>query len=58
MSKKLYEESLIQDIANAIREKNGEMTTYKIREMGTAIRALSGEAQTETYTFSQERGGQ
>ena len=55
MSKKLYEESLIQDIANAIREKNGEVTTYKIGEMGTAIRALSGETQTETYTFNQER---
>lgn len=55
MSKKLYEESSIQDIANAIREKNGEVTTYKIREMGTAIRALSGETQTETYTFNQER---
>jgi hypothetical protein len=53
MAKKLYEESLIQDIANAIREKNGETTTYKIGEMGAAIKALSGE--TETYTFSQER---
>ena len=55
MSKKLYEESLIQDIANAIREKNGEVSTYKIGEMGTVIRALSGETQTETYTFNQER---
>lgn len=53
MAKKLYEESSIQDIANAIREKNGEVTAYKIREMGAAIRELSGE--TETYTFSQER---
>lgn len=53
MSKKLYEESSIQDIANAIREKNDEVTAYKIREMGDAIRALSGE--TENYTFNQER---
>ena len=53
MSKKLYEESSIRDIANAIREKNGTTTKYKVAEMGAAIKALSGE--TETYTFSQER---
>lgn len=40
--KKLYEEASVQDIAAAIREKNGETTTYKIGEMGTAVRALSG----------------
>ena len=32
--KKLYEEASVRDIANAIREKNGETTTYKIRAMG------------------------
>lgn len=53
MSKKLYEESSIQNIANAIRAKNGTTTKYKVAEMGAAIKALSGE--TETYTFSQER---
>lgn len=42
MAKKLYEESSVQDIANAIREKNGETTTYKIGEMGAAVKALSG----------------
>lgn len=42
MAKKLYEEASVQDIANAIREKNGETTTYKIGEMGPAVRALSG----------------
>lgn len=42
MSKKLYEESSIQDIANAIRAKNGEATTYKIGEMAAAIAAISG----------------
>lgn len=41
MSKKLYEESSIQDIATAIREKNGTTTKYKVAEMGAAIRALS-----------------
>ena len=40
MSKKLYEESSIQDIATAIREKNGTTTKYKVAEMGAAIRAL------------------
>lgn len=42
MAKKLYEESSVQDIANAIREKNGGATKYKIAEMGAAVRALSG----------------
>ena len=42
MAKKLYEEASVQDIAVAIREKNGETTTYKIGEMGAAVRALSG----------------
>lgn len=53
MAKKLYEEASVQDIAKAIREKNGGTTKYTIGEMGAAIKALSGE--TETYTFNQER---
>ena len=53
MAKKLYEESSVQAIADAIRVKNGSTEKYKIAEMGAAIKALSGE--TETYTFSQER---
>lgn len=40
MAKKLYEESSIQDIANAIREKNESTTTYKVAEMGAAVRGL------------------
>ncbi len=40
MAKKLYEESSIQDIANAIREKNESTTTYKVAEMGAAVRDL------------------
>lgn len=43
MAKKLYEESSIQDIANAIREKNGTTMTYKVTEMGAAVRALPNE---------------
>lgn len=40
MAKKLYEESSIRDIANAIREKNGTTTKYKVAEMGAAVTAL------------------
>ena len=36
MAKKLYEEASIQNIANAIREKNGTTTKYKVAEMGFA----------------------
>lgn len=43
MAKKLYEESLIRDIANAIREKNGTTTKYKVAEMGAAVTALPNE---------------
>lgn len=42
MAKKLYEESSVQDIAAAIREKNSTATKYKVAEMGAAVRALSG----------------
>lgn len=42
MAKKLYEEASVQAIANAIRTKNGEATTYKIGEMAAAISAISG----------------
>lgn len=43
MSKKLYEESSIRDIANAIREKNGTTTKYKVAEMGATVTALPNE---------------
>lgn len=42
MSKKLYEEANIQNIANAIREKNGEETIYKVSEMAQAILDIDG----------------
>lgn len=42
MAKKLYEEASVQAIANAIRAKNGEATTYKIGEMAAAIAAIPG----------------
>lgn len=42
MAKKLYEEASIQDIADAIREKNGSTLKYKVADMADAVRALSG----------------
>ena len=42
MAQKLYEESNIQAIANAIRGKNGLTTTYKVSEMAAAITAIEG----------------
>ena len=55
MAKKLYEESSIQAIANAIREKNGETTTYKPSEMAAAITAITtggGGGQVEPFVLS------
>ena len=40
MAKKLYEEASVQDIAAAIREKNGGTETYKVAQMGDAVRAI------------------
>lgn len=54
MSKKLYEEASVQDIANAIREKNGGATKYKIAEMGAAVRALSGSEAIEWHQCPEE----
>ena len=44
MSKVLVNESSLTGIANAIRGKNGETTTYKPSEMAAAITAISGGA--------------
>lgn len=49
MAKKLYEEASVQDIANAIREKNGAATKYKVAEMADAVRALSGSEAVEWH---------
>lgn len=40
--KKLYEEAAVQDIAAAIREKTGGAETYKIAQMGGAVRGITG----------------
>ena len=42
MSIVTIDDSYFTDIANAIRGKNGETTTYKPNEMAAAISALSG----------------
>ena len=42
MAKKLYEEASVQDIAVAIREKTGGTETYKVAQMGNAVRAITG----------------
>lgn len=41
---KLYEENSIKDIADAIREKNGEAATYRVADMGDAVRAIKQDA--------------
>ena len=40
MANVLVNDASLQDIADAIREKNGSETTYKPREMGAAVRAI------------------
>lgn len=42
MAKKLYEEASVQDIAVAIREKTGGTETYKVAQMGNAVRGIAG----------------
>lgn len=55
MAKKLYEEASVQDIAAAIREKTGGSETYKIAQMGDAVRGIMTGTPTEVYTFDQRR---
>lgn len=53
MGKKLYEENSIQNIANAIRSKNGSTNTYKVGEMAAAITNLNSSS--DLVTFEQIR---
>ena len=51
--KKLYEEASVQDIAAAIREKTGGAETYKIAQMGNAVRGITtGEAITDGFVVT------
>ena len=56
MANKLYEESSVQAIADAIRGKNGTTTKYKIGEMAAAIEGLEagGKIYVETVTFASQ----
>lgn len=55
MSKKLYEESNISAIANAIREKGGTEVTYKVSEMAQAIKDIpSGQIINNVFTYNEE----
>lgn len=47
--KKLYEEASVQDIAAAIREKTGGAETYKIAQMGDAVRGVAGAEKVEWH---------
>lgn len=49
MAKKLYEEASVQDIADAIREKTGGTETYKIAQMGNAVRGITGAEDVEWH---------
>ena len=61
MAQKLYEETNIQDIADAIRAKNGTTTTYKTNEMAAAIRNIEtgggGTSDELVKQLVQTRGG-
>lgn len=52
MSRVLVSNSSLQDIASAIREKNGTQETYKPSEMGDAIRAIPTGEKEETITLA------
>ena len=52
MANKLYQETSIQDIANAIREKNGGSAKYTVVQMADAIRAITASEPTIRYVQS------
>lgn len=51
MANKLYDETSIQAIANAIRGKNGSSDSYTVSQMAQAITDISG---LSTYTFTKK----
>jgi len=60
MANVLVEESSLQDIADAIREKTGGSSTYTPAQMGSGVRSISGgstinnQNKTVTPTTSQQ----
>lgn len=55
MAKKLYDETDVKAIADAIRKKNGLTTTYKLSEMSAAIEQIITGIDSEVHTFDQRR---
>lgn len=53
MANKLYEEASVQAIAQAIREKNGVTSTYKVSEMAEAVKAIQTGSKTAEYSWNQ-----
>lgn len=64
MANKLYEEDVVQDIANAIREKTGKEDLMTISEMPSEIRGITGNGEinlqdktiTENGTYTADSG--
>lgn len=52
MSKKLYEETSISAIADAIRNKNGSSDSYKVSQMANAILAISPDPDLESLSVN------
>lgn len=49
---KLYEETDIQNIANAIREKTGTADTFKVSEMANAVANIqTGSVGKDVFTY-------
>ena len=49
---KLYEETDIQNIANAIREKTGTADTFKVSEMANAVANIqTGSVEKDVFTY-------
>lgn len=55
MANKLYEESHIQNIADAIRYKNGATNKYTVSQMAEAIRNITGGSNEEIIELFPER---
>ena len=51
--KKLYEEAAVQDIADAIREKTGGAETYRIAQMGAAVRSIPESTTAMTFQVTE-----
>ena len=52
MANKLYEETDIQNIANAIREKAGTADTFKVSEMADAVANIqTGSVEKDVFTY-------